>query len=452
VRIAVLSLHTSPAALPGRGDAGGLNVYVRATAGRLAALGHTVDIFTADPAAAGRAPADTVPMPQGVAIHQLETAAVDKDDLAGRIPELARRLAAHPDFVAAEAVWAHYWISALAGLAALDLAGTGVRAAGHAAAGRTACGTTGTTRPPLAVTFHTIAAVKDRDSGHAGEPAARRTAEARIAERADVLVANTSAEANDIAQLLHPAAQTVVAPPGIDHAAFTPGTRAAARRAVGLQAADLVVLYVGRMQYIKGTDVAIDALGRLRETNPELAARTTLAMVGAGSGGPTVEAFAELAAAMGVEQNLYLHPPVPAERLAQWYRAADVVIVPSRSESFGFVAAEAAACAVPVLGAAVGGLARVVADGSTGVLVRGHEPEDWAGALEALLLDPELRTRLGRAAADRAGLFDWNCCVDMVLDALAEAAETAGAVTEVGPVVRLEAMASDEARNERSLR
>lgn len=406
MHIAVLSLHTSPAAQPGQGDAGGMNVYVRATAAELARAGHTVEIFTADPIAPTR---DTTELLPGVRLHQLPTHVRNKSELAAEVPSLARMIAEHPAFAPCTLVWAHYWISALAGL--------------EAPAGPEALmGPIAPSPQPeraLAVSFHTIAAVKDRDTGAHHESADRLRAEKRIAARADLLVANTVAEAGDMETLLGAdPARIVVAVPGVDLATFAPGPMQAARQAVGEASADLLLLYVGRMQHVKGTDIAIDALQDLHRLDPVLAARTRLVMLGAASGHDTDSAaLAACIATAGLAAQIEILPPVPAAELAQWYRAADLVLVPSRSESFGFAAAEAHACGVPVIASAVGGLSHVVAPGRTGLLIAGGDPLTWAQAIESLLLDPAARARMGREARQRATEFDWRACAEEVLAA-----------------------------------
>lgn len=399
MRIAVLSLHTSPVAQPGQGDAGGMNVYVRATAVELARAGHTVEIFTADPLAPTTGTTELAP---GVRLHQLDTAARDKTVLADEIPALAAALAAHPAFAGSAVIWAHYWISALAGLALTGRSGPA---------------------PRLVVSFHTIAAVKDRDTRAALEPAQRRRAEERIAAGADLLVANTEAEAADMVALLGAdPARIVTAMPGVDLATFTPGPMHTARRAVGEQDADLLLLYVGRMQHVKGTDTAVEALAALTRLDPVLAARTRLVMLGAASGeGTDPAALTARIDAAGLHGRVEILPPVPAAVLADWYRAADLVLVPSRSESFGFAAAEAQACGAPVVASAVGGLTHVVEAGRTGLLVAEDDPLTWAEGIEALLCDPAARARMGAAAAQRAREFDWRTCAATVLAAVPSA-------------------------------
>ncbi|GAA4283145.1 D-inositol-3-phosphate glycosyltransferase [Brevibacterium daeguense] len=368
-----------------------MNVYVQATARQLARLGHQVEIFTADP----QAPTSgSVVLAPGVRLHQLTVPAEDKDELAEVVAELAAEIAVHPALTEIDLVWAHYWIS---GAVALEL-----RA-----------------QTPLAISFHTIAEVKDRDTGRQSEPAERVSAERAIAAAADILVANTSQEAADLQQLLGAAGERiVVAPPGVDHEIFTPGPMQLARRAVGEESADLLLLYVGRMQHVKGTDTAIDGFAALRRLDPVLAARTRLVMLGAASGHDADDAaFTERIGRAGLADQVEILPPVPAETLVQWYRAADVVLVPSRSESFGFAAAEAAAVGVPVVASAVGGLEYIVEAGVTGLLVAEDDPLTWARALEILLPDPALRARMGESAHRRAQRFDWHQCVAAVVAA-----------------------------------
>lgn len=409
-RLALISLHTSPAAQPGAGDAGGLNVYALAAARELAGDGIAVDIFTADPqlqSGSRQAPREISP---GIRVHVLHTKAQTKDELADDIGGLADQLSAHPDYRAADRIWAHYWISADAALRAAP-------------------------RRPTAVSFHTMAAVKERDFPGHREPAQRLEAERRIARTADLIVANTPAEAADARELLGASADSVLtAPPGVRSEVFNPGDQAEARRRLGLDV-DLLVLGVGRMQRVKGTDLAIETLASLRGLRPDLAARTRMVQLGAVSGGGAPSAYSELAERLGAADLLEVRPPVPAEELADWYRAADVVIVPSRTESFGFAAAEASAAGRPVLASRVGGLELIVDSGATGVLMDDRDHRSWAEALAELLESPELRARLGRAAHERAQRFTWRACAEKVMAGL-DAVSSAGPADE--PVRRIE--------------
>lgn len=377
-------------------------MYAAAVAATLAQSGHTVEIFTADPTTAHNPP--TITHSDGVRIHQLPVRATGKDDLAGRIGDVSEALASHSVYASCEAAWAHYWISGAVALAANESLAA---------------------PPPLAVSFHTIAAVKERDTPGHIESAARLRNERDIAARADVLVANTQSEAHDITTFLRaPSSRVLVARPGVDLAVYTPGSKAAARQAIGRADADLMVLGVGRMQFVKGTDIAIDAIARLQASDPHLARRVELDFLGAGSGGPSTDAFLELAEAAGIREQLTIRPPVPARELANWYRAADVVIVPSRSESFGFAAAEAQASGACVLASAVGGLNTVIDDGTTGVLVYETDSTQWARELGDLLRDPDRRDALGAAGHRAAQRYVWDECTITVLNALLSSAGT----------------------------
>ena len=231
MRISVLSLHTSPAAQPGQGDAGGMNVYVDQSVRALAAAGHRVDVFTADPGGIDGTggTGQRLQISESITLHHLPVDARTKDELADAIDELARLLIDHPDFRAAEFVWAHYWISAEAGLRAHDIAGESVR-------------------PPLAVSMHTIGAVKNRDSETSHERPQRLQAEERIAAEADLLVAATPAERRDlISELRADQDSIVIARPGVDHCLYRPAAKSAARQRLGLPDDEAIVLYVGQI-------------------------------------------------------------------------------------------------------------------------------------------------------------------------------------------------------------
>lgn len=388
MRVAILSLHTSPLAQPGQGDAGGLNVYVTNTARVLNDLGHHVTIFTADPAWDGPVHA----CKGGVEVHHLEVDATGKDDLPQFMDTLAEQLVSDHNYRNADLVWAHYWISAQTALVSNQL-DAGER--------------------PVIVSFHTIGAVKDKDSGTRLEPRERLEAESHIAQHANLLVANTPMEATAIRDLLHPHARVVVAQPGVDHQIFRPDRNSVAEET---EKADgpYTLVCVGRMQYIKGTDVMLRALAYLRETGVD----ARVEFLGAGSGGPDTGDFEQLAQQLGVNTYVDIIPPVPPRELVTWYRKADLVVVPSRSESFGFVAAEAAASGACVVASRVGGLPSVVVDGETGVLFEPGDHEGLARTISTLLADPDARHRMGQAGIAHAKNFTWTACVRNVLDQL----------------------------------
>jgi len=457
VHISVLSLHTSPVAQPGQGDAGGMNVYVDQSVRALAAAGHRVDVFTADPggldgtggsaevavdgagADRGRGAAPTegqsarLEITESITLHHLPVGAATKDELADAIDELADLLNAHPDFRSADLIWSHYWISAEAALRARDNAAesgdSGTESGDSGADAVVGVGQDRAAQAPIAVSMHTIGAVKNRDSDTSHERPQRLVAEERIAAEADLLVAATPAERRDLVSELHADPDSVVvARPGVDHALYAPDSQSDARKRLGFDSDEAIVLYVGRMQFIKGTDVAVDALADLRERNPHLASRTRGILLGAASGAgveagggevrPSSTYLRELTAAIASEPSVEVRPPVPSHILVDYYRAADLLIVPSRSESFGLVAAEAAASGLPAIASAVGGLPEIVEHGHSGLLIADHNPHHWATAIETLLTDTQLRAELAGHAVDRAERFDWGHTVAAVLDAV----------------------------------
>ena len=464
MRISVLSLHTSPVAQPGQGDAGGMNVYVDQSVRALAAAGHRVDVFTADPggldgtgsldstgsstADAGHGygtggnaagPGTKLEITECITLHHLPVGATTKDELADAIDELAELLNAHPDFRAADFIWTHYWISAEAALRAREIA-VGIDA-DSADVVESAAGQDRSLRAPIAVSMHTIGAVKNRDSETSHERPQRLEAEERIAAQADLLVAATPVERRDLVNELQADPDTVVvARPGVDHALYAPDSQSEARERLGFAADEAIVLYVGRMQFIKGTDVAVDALAELRERNPHLASRTRGILLGAASGAgveagggavrPSSTYLQELTTAIASEPSVEVRPPVPSHVLVDYYRAADVLIVPSRSESFGLVAAEAAASGLPAIASAVGGLPEIVEHGHSGLLIADHNPHHWATAIETLLIDTDLRAELAGHAVDRAERFDWGRTIAAVLEALPETSGAASRPSE----------------------
>ncbi|GAA1863704.1 D-inositol-3-phosphate glycosyltransferase [Brevibacterium marinum] len=439
-----------------------MNVYVDQSVRALAAAGHVVDVFTADPGgidglAANGSQGDTLQIGENIRLHQLPVDAQSKDELADAIDELALVLLARSSFTGADLIWAHYWISAEAALRAQEMRAEGVRVESVRTEQVRTEGvwTQGSPVRPcpgsrIVASMHTIGAVKNRDSETSHERPQRLQAEERIASAVDLIVANTPAERRDlIHELGADPASVVVARPGVDHELFTPGDRSRARAALGLDPEEFIVLYVGRMQFIKGTDIVVDAISGLRENDPHLASRTRGILLGAvsgqtasTSGGDTAvrsggdrtseggvsqagsassQYMRDLSSAIVAEPSVEVRFPVPAHELVTYYRAADILLVPSRSESFGLVAAEASAAGLPAIASAVGGLPDIVEHGHSGVLIADHNPRHWAMALERMLLDDELRRELSAHAADRSARFDWSATVATVLDALGAA-------------------------------
>ncbi len=395
-RLAVLSMHTSPLAQPGTGDGGGMNVYVRELATALARSGVECEVFTR---AEDPVQPRVVTVEPGFRVHHVAAgprAPVVKESLPELVDEWTagvgaelRRLEAQGRPVAA--IHANYWLSGLAGHALkheLEL--------------------------PLLVTFHTLDRVKADASPEAIsvlEPARRARAEADIVGCADAVLASCRVEADQLADLYgaDPERIAMVAP-GVEHAFFTPGDRRQARRALGLPDNHPIVLFVGRIQPLKGPSVAVEALAGIRGAGGR-AADARIILIGGPSGpqGPAEMAAVRRAiTANRLEGAVQMLPPQPHEILSTYFRAADVCVVPSHSESFGLVALEAAACGIPVVASAVGGLTTLVHHGSTGFLVEGRDPAGYAEPLAALLGDPQGASRMGIRAAARAGAYTWQ--------------------------------------------
>jgi len=392
-RVACLSIHTSPLAVPGSGDAGGMNVYVHELARALAGRGVQVDVFTGGSEGGEIEVAPgyrVVRLPAGTGRRASEGLAEAVGDFAEGVARWAIRHRASYDIL-----HSHYWLSGWAGLLLHEVL-----------------------RVPLAISFHTLGRVKDATRRHDQARAGllRLAAETEVIARAGCVIASTPEEA---AQLIeHYAARPerlCVSPPGVDHAVFRPGPRQEARAALGLPADGRLVLFVGRIQPLKGPEVALEAFRLLAERFPDC----RLLVIGGPSGPQGAGEVARLqgaVAAARLEERVLFHDPMPHPALAAAYRAADVVVVPSRSESFGLVAAEAQACGLPVVAAAVGGLRQVVADGESGVLVSGWEPREYAAALGGILGDAEVAARLSRGAVAQAERFSWTSAADRMLE------------------------------------
>ena len=400
-RIATLSVHTSPLDQPGTGDAGGLNVYVVQVAKRLADRGTEVEIFTRavcrdTPPLAELAPGVLV---RSVAAGPFEE--LDKHELPAQVcpftlEVLRAEAASEPGRY--DLVHAHYWLSGKVGVAARERWGV-----------------------PLVQSMHTLGRVKNAAlaAGDAPEPEVRIRGESEVIAAADRLVANTDEEARQLTGLYGAdPAKVKVVNPGADLSVFQPcGPQGelAARRRLGIAPDAVVLLFVGRVQPLKGPDVLLTAAARLLELEPALRGRLQVVIVGGPSGRrdrADPDRMRALAARLGIAGLVRFEPPCPQEELAQWYRAATLMLAPSHSESFGLVALEAQACGTPVVAASVGGLRTVVRDGHSGVLVDGHDPADWARVIARLVQAPGRLLALSAGARRHASAFGWSATVD----------------------------------------
>jgi len=274
--------------------------------------------------------------------------------------------------------------------------------------------------------------------GEIPEPMIRVQGETQVVAAATGLIANTDAEAASLVSLYSACPDNVhVVSPGVDLYTFTPGAgRAAARDVVGLPQDALVITFVGRIQPHKGPELLIRATSEMIKHSPQLRPKLVVNIIGGASGANTseVERMKELVAWLGISDVVQFAPPVPRADLPQWYRAADLVCVPSYSESFGLVALEAQACGTPVVATAVGGLRTAVADGISGVLVDGHDPRAWSSVLARLIQEPQRRVLLSLGAIEHASHFGWDATArgtldiyDRVLSDVRDARKTSGA-------------------------
>ena len=406
-RVAMISLHTSPLDQPGTGDAGGMNVYVLELSKRLAQRGVEVEIYTR---ATSSALPPTVEAAPGVRVHHVMAGpfeGLDKSELPGQLCMFAR------DLLRAEAgherghfdlIHSHYWLSGQVGALLRDRWSV-----------------------PLVHTMHTMAKVKNTllAEGDAPEPPARVLGEEQVVEAADMLLANTAAEAEQLIDLYDAEPTRVqVVPPGVDLELFRPRPQAEARQRLGIPVDAVVPTFVGRLQPLKAPDVLLGAVARLVAADPGLRARLVLPVIGgpSGSGLEHPEALAELADELGISDLVRFVPPVDRDTLVDWYAASTLVCVPSYNESFGLVAIEAQATGTPVVAAAVGGLPTVVRNGVTGILVDGHDPADYADAIGRLIREPALRESMSQAALRHARDFAWEHTADQTLDVYRKAA------------------------------
>ena len=376
----MLSFHTSPLAQPGVGDSGGMNVYVRELVTGLAHAGVEVTTYTREWRSG--LPREIFVEPNHRVVHvPAGRHDLPKEELESVIPDFT-------DFVLdemhqghrADVVHANYWLSGVAGHSIkheLEI--------------------------PLVTTFHTLARVKAE--GGDPEPERRERAEAEVIGCADAICVSCDEEEEQFRRLYgNPPGRLEIVAPGVEHAFFTPGDKSGARRALGMGDGP-VLLFVGRIQPLKGVDVAVQALAALNRPD------ASLYIVGGASGvngGSEVARIRLLIESLGIEHQVHFVEPQAHHILSTYYRAADAVWVPSRSESFGLVALEAAACGTPVVASAVGGLLSLVDHGSTGYLVPDRDPDTFARYTEGLLRDPHLAIAMGAAAAERGRRYTWS--------------------------------------------
>ena len=396
----MLMVHTCPLEQAGIGDAGGMNIYVAESAARMAAQGVEVDIFTRR---------DHLDLPEveelspGVNVHHLDAGHdlhLTKEQVPAHFSDLSaefkKALSGERSY---DLIHSHYWLS-----------------------GKVAMPVAKELKLPLVHTMHTMARVKNLNlaEGERPEPMIRVQGETQIVAAASALTANTDAEAASLVSLYDACPDTVhLVTPGVDLYNFTPGAgRAAARKVIGIAADSHVITFVGRIQPHKGPEILIQAISETLSHSPNLRPKLRVFIIGGASGanGSEVERLKELVSWLNLADVISFLPPVPRAELPNWYRAADLVCVPSYSESFGLVALEAQACGTPVVATAVGGLRTAVADGISGVLVDGHDPRAWSSVLARLLQEPQRRVLLSMGAIEHASHFGWDATARGTLD------------------------------------
>ncbi len=384
-RLAVLSLHTSPLVQPGSGDSGGMNVYVRELISAFARLGRESTVFVRR---TDLTTPEVVDVEPGFRVVHVTAGALNlsKEELPEVVDQFADQVAKwirkHGGF---DGLLANYWLSGLAGHRLkheLDL--------------------------PLTTVFHTLARVK-AETGDI-EPQRRMDAETTVARCSDIILANSEEEAHQLVDLYGADISRIeIVPPGVDHSLFSPGDQQEARNAIGLNG-DPVLLFVGRIQPLKGVELAIKTLANLKKYP-----NARLIIVGGSSGpeGPsTEETIWSLVNQLELVDRVIFIPPQAHHDLCMWYRSADVLIMPSRSESFGLVALEAAACGIPVVASDVGGLRTLVDHDQTGFLVEGRSPEDFAKYSSMLFEDSIKAAEMAVAAAEKSWSFTWSATAE----------------------------------------
>ncbi|AGP31678.1 MshA glycosyltransferase [Corynebacterium terpenotabidum Y-11] len=414
----MISMHTSPLEQPGIGDAGGMNVYIRNVASHLASHGVQVDVFTrATRASQGEivevepgfrvinciaGPFEGLPkesLPTQLTAFTGSVIAFVRGEVAQR-PDGPSGLCARTGAGVYDIIHTHYWLSGQVGWLLRDL-----------------------WEVPMVHTAHTWAAVKNLGlaDGDTPEPESRRICEQQIVDNADRVIVNTQEEADALIEAYDASPERLaIIAPGVDIERFTPGSDRAterARRELGIPLRAKVIAFIGRLQMLKGPHILLRAAAELIRRHPGQNIRVVICGGPSGTGLERPDDLHDLAASLGVSGYVRFLSPRPPEELVTVYQAADIIAVPSFNESFGLVALEAQASGTPVVATRVGGLPLTVAEGVSGVLVDGHDPEVWAHALEQLVLDDALRITMGAAAPAHAATYSWDATVEKMMAA-----------------------------------
>ena len=401
-KIATLMVHTSPLDQAGIGDAGGMNVYVVESAKKMAQAGVSVDIFTR---ANHPDLPESVEIAEGVTVKHLVAGPFDglsKEELPSQLGALTSAFMNYQKQFPSNyysLLHSHYWISGQLGWMVSERTGI-----------------------PLIHTMHTTAKVKNLNlaDDEKPEPQTRAIGEEQVVKASTGLIANTDAEAASLVSLYDACPDNVfVVAPGVDLQRFSPGIgKAAARVKLNIAPDAIMLTFVGRIQPHKGPDVLLRAAAEMVSHSPHLRAKLAVVIMGgaSGSGLNELEKLKTLAKFLKIEDVTHFVDPVSRELLPDWYRASDLVCVPSYSESFGLVALEAQACGTPVVATAIGGLRTAVSDGISGSLVDGHDPKAWSAVISRLIAEPQRRLLLSMGAVEHASHFGWENTARKTLD------------------------------------
>ena len=381
MRIAVISVHGSPLTPPGSREAGGMNVFLREISRELSQRGVEVDLFTRRTGTSGQQVVSLAELARVIELKAGPVGPVAKEDLYPYLPEFLARVLR---FQAKEGrdydlIYSHYWLS---GWVALRL--------------RQSWGV------PVVAMFHTLARLKTQARAGESESPVRIATERRILAEADAVVVASPEEPREIARLYEVTPRRVqVVPCGVDLDAFRPMDAREARDRLGLNG-NRTLLFVGRMEPLKGLDILLRAFAELEDPKAELI------VLGGDEGSVRELARTQaLARELGIDARVRFGGSVDHASLPDYYNAADVCVVPSYYESFGMVALEALACGTPVVAARVGGLRHTVRDGENGFLVPWHCPEPFTQRLELLLDNADLRREFGVAGRQTARAYGW---------------------------------------------
>ena len=381
-KLAVLSMHTSPLAQPGIGDGGGMNVYVREVSSALEEAGISSTVFTRR---VDKETPKVMAFGNGLKVVQIDAGdfSLRKEELFSVVEDFTNGV---EEFLIMEdqhdALLANYWLS---GSAAHQLKHN--------------------LNMPLITSFHTLARVKAASGDKSFGYEERIKVESEVIGCSDVILSNSSFETDQLVSHYGADPSRIeIVPPGVDHSIFNPACKSEARRLLNLSE-QKTLLFVGRIQPLKGVDLAISTLAELEDKDARLI------LIGSSSGmeGPSEQRrITKMVKELGLTNRVLFVEPQPHEKLVNWYRAADVLLMPSRSESFGLVALEAAACGLPVVASEVGGLQTIVENGLSGYLINDRDPWSYAAHVSKIIDDSGKAEEMSEEAVERSKSFTWS--------------------------------------------